>query len=87
MGDLTSTDRIRARMVQNQLKLVKEHLEAMQRDVHSLEYPIWKIEVDAIWKQIFQQIGMMSPKPQQSSFKLVKEAWTTYLTHYVSKEE
>jgi len=84
---VTTTDRIRTRTVRNQLKLVYEHLEAMQRDVHGLEYSRWKQEVDDLWKRIFQQIGMMSTGPQQLSLRLIKEPWTTYLTHYVSTVE
>ena len=79
---MTPTDRIRSRTVQNQLKLVQEHLEAMQRDVHGLEYRPWKEEVDAIWKLMFKHIGLRSATPQQSSLEMIRETWTTYLTHY-----
>jgi hypothetical protein len=61
---------------------VQEHLEAMQRDVHGLEYQPWKEEVDAIWKLMFKHIGLMSATPQQSSLEMIRETWTTYLTHY-----
>jgi hypothetical protein len=84
---VTPTDRIRSRTVHNQLKLVQEHLEAMQRDVHGLEYPPWKGEVDAIWKRMFKQIGLMSAGPQQSSLEMIRETWTTYLTHYGVQSE
>ena len=66
------------------LDLVQEHLEAMQRDVHGLEYAPWKREVDALWKRIFEHIGRMADGPQQSSLQRIREEWTTYLTHYVS---
>jgi hypothetical protein len=59
----------------------------MQRDVHGLEYSSWKQEVDALWKRIFQQIGMMSAGPQQSSLQMIREPWTAYLTHYVPTVE
>jgi len=79
---MTPTDRIRTRTVRNKLSLVEEHLEAMQRDSHGLEYGPWKQEVDALWKSIFDQIGKMRPAPQQSSLETVRELWTMYLTHY-----
>ena len=84
---MTPTDRIRSRTVHNQLKLIQEHLEAMQRDVHGLEYPPWKEEVDAIWKRMFENIGLMSAGPQQSSLEMIRETWTTYLTHYGVESE
>ena len=79
---MTPTDRIRTRTVRNRLSQVEEHLEAMQRDSHGLEYGPWKQEVDGLWKGIFDQIGKMSPAPQQSSLETVRELWTMYLTHY-----
>ncbi len=54
----------------------------MQRDVHGLEYGAWKVEVDALWKCIFEQINFMDQKPQQESLEIIKETWTTYLAHY-----
>ena len=81
---MTPTDRIRTRAVHNHLSLVQEHLEAMQRDSHGLEYSSWKQEVDGIWRGIFAQIGRMSAGPQQSSLQRIREVWTTYLTHYVA---
>ena len=73
---------MRARTVQNLLRMIHEHLEAMQRDVHGLEFSAWKREVDALWKRIFGEIGRMSADLQQSSLKLVREPWTSYLTHH-----
>ena len=73
---------MRVRMVINQLRLILEHLEAMRRDAHGLEYAPWKKEVDAIWKQMFKHIGLMSAGPQQASLEIIRETWTTYLTHY-----
>ena len=66
---MTPTDRIRSRTVQNQLKLVQEHLEAMQRDVHGLEYARWKLEVDELWKRIFSTDGTrrLMARPQRIS--------------------
>ena len=84
---MTPTDRIRTRTVRNQLSLVQEHLEAMQRDSHGLEYGPWKQEADAIWKQVFEQIGRMSPDPQQASLSMIRDVWTTYLTHYAVATE
>ena len=79
---VTPTDRMRAREVHNHLSLVHEHLEAMRRDSHGLEYSSWKREVDGVWRRIFAQIDRMSAGPQQSSLQTIKEAWTMYLTHY-----
>ena len=84
---MTPTDRIRTRLVRNQVRLVHEHLEAMQRDVHGLEYPRWKLEVDGLWKRIFQQIEQMSDGPQQSSLQAIREPWTMYLTYYVATSD
>ena len=70
--------------MQGLLELIQEHLEAMQRDVHGLEYAPWKREVDALWKRIFEHIGGMAEGPQKSSLERIREEWTTYLTHYVS---
>ena len=81
---MTATDRIRTRTVRGLLGLIQVHLEAMQRDVHGLEYAPWKREVDALWKRIFEHIGRMAEGPQQSSLQMIREEWTTYLTHYVS---
>ena len=80
--NMTPTDRIRTRMVSNQMKLIDEHLEAMQRDAHGLEYEPWKREVDELWKQAFTQINHMSPDPQRGALEGIREQWTTYITHY-----
>ena len=81
---MTPTDKMRTRLVRKQLKLVREHLEAMQRDVHGLEYAPWKLEVDGLWRRIFHQIECMSASPQQASLQMIREPWTMYLTHYVA---
>ena len=70
--------------MRNQTRLIQEHLEAMQRDVHGLEFPPWKREVDGLWKSIFEQIGRMNPSPQQSALGMIRELWTTYLKHYAT---
>ena len=82
MPEVTATDMMRARTVENQTQLIREHLEAMQRDAHGLEFGPWKIEVDELWKRIFGQINRMSPAPQQRSLQLIRELWTSYVTHY-----
>ena len=64
------------------MKLIKEHLESMQRDAHGLEYPCWKLEVDYLWKQIFREINYMKPESQQHALDSIKALWTTYITHY-----
>ena len=68
---------------QNLLKLIEQHLEAMQRDVHGLEYAHWKDEVDDLWKRVFDQITGMSEAPQQAALEMIREDWTSYITHYV----
>jgi len=76
------SDHIRTRTVKNQLRLVEEHLEAMQRDSHGLEYAPWKQEVDDIWRFIFDQIGKISQTRQRAALEMVRELWTMYATHY-----
>ncbi len=71
-----------ARIVDNRLRLVREHLEAMQRDVHGLEYDPWKSEVDHLWKKVFEQISLMSEEPQRAALETVRETWTSYIAHY-----
>ena len=79
---MTPQDRIRTRSVGNQIRLINEHLEAMQRDAHGAEYPPWKAEVDALWKAVFGQISHMKPQLQQPALESIRELWTTYITHY-----
>ena len=54
----------------------------MQRDVHGLEYNEWKLEVDGLWSEILGHINKMSPETQQRSLNMIRETWTTYITHY-----
>ena len=61
---------------------VQEHLEAMQRDVHGLEYGPWKREVDELWKRVFQQVHHMRPVPQKAALEAIREPWTHYVTYY-----
>ena len=82
MPEVTATDMMRARTVENQARLIREHLEAMQRDAHGLEYMPWKSEVDALWKRTFEQINRMSPTPQRHNLESIRELWTTYIAHY-----
>ena len=82
MPEVTATDMMRTRTVENQTQLIREHLEAMQRDAHGLEFGPWKIEVDELWKRTFEQINRMSPAPQQHSLQSIRELWTLYVTHY-----
>jgi hypothetical protein len=84
---VTPTDRIRARTVRNLEVLIRQHLEAMQRDSYGLESNRWKQEVDGLWKQVFEQVGEMSPDPQRSSLEMIRELWTMYLKHYVATAE
>lgn len=82
MAVVTPSDRIRVRTVRNQIKLIQEHLEAMQRDAHGIEYKPWKREVDALWKSTFEQINRMTPEPQQGSLMMIRDLWTMYISHY-----
>jgi hypothetical protein len=82
MAGTTPTDRIRARTVGNCVRMIHEHLEAMQRDAHGLEYAPWKREVDALWKRVFEQINRMAPSVQQGTLESIRDSWTTYITHY-----
>ena len=84
MPEVTPSDRMRTRVVDNQIRLIQEHLEAMQRDLHGLEYDPWKREVDAIWKRTFRQISHMSPDPQRDALEAIRALWTTYVAHYTS---
>ena len=42
---------------------------------------------ERLWKQVFEQIGRMSPDPQQASLSMIRDVWTTYLTHYAVATE
>ena len=84
MSSVTPTDRIRSRTVANNANMIQEHLEAMQRDSHGLEYAPWKGEVDAMWKKTFAEISLMGAGPQQASLESIRELWTTYITHYAT---
>ena len=78
----TPVDGIRGRMVSNQMRLIQEHLEAMRRDSHGLEYDPWRLEVDTLWKRTFEQISLMSAGPQQCALESIRELWISYITHY-----
>ena len=80
---MTPTDRVRTRTVSHQVKRIREHLEAMQRDAHGLEYAPWKTEVDGLWKSTFEEINQMADDPQKQSLDMIKELWTMYISHYV----
>lgn len=82
MVPMTPSDRIRSRTITNNTNLIQEHLEAMQRDAHGLEYDPWKAEVDALWKKTFAEISHLKSGPQQASLESIREMWTTYITHY-----
>ncbi|MCH8826757.1 MAG: hypothetical protein J4N64_01530 [Chloroflexi bacterium] len=86
MPTVTPVDRIRARTVSHYVKRIREHLEAMQRDAHGLEYAPWKKEVDELWKTTFEQINQMAEDPQKQSLEMIKELWTMYISHYASFE-
>lgn len=70
------------RLVESNVDHINEHLEAMQRDAHGLEFGPWKLEVDDIWKRTFEIINSMNEDVQKSALELIKETWTTYITHY-----
>ena len=79
---MSPTDRIRLRTVGNQVRMIREHLEAMQRDTHGLEYPPWKSEVDELWKGVFINLNKLDEDLQPAALESVRELWMTYITHY-----
>lgn len=83
---MTPNDRILTRLVRNQTKLIQEHLEAMQRDTHGVEYSRWKTEVDDLWKSVFDNVNGMQPEPQAAVLEDIRELWTMYVTHYVGDQ-
>lgn len=86
MADVSPADRIRSRTVDNHVRLIKEHLEAMQRDSHGLEFAPWKREVDALWRSTFTQIDKMGAQTQRDVLEAVRDLWTSYVQHYVTLE-
>ena len=81
---MTPTDRVRARKVRNLVKLIAEHLEAMQRDAHGLEYDPWRAEVDHLWKETFRQISSLPERLQPRCLEMIREPWTSYFSSYVA---
>ena len=75
-------DRLLFRSTLNNLNYVEEHLEAMQRDPHGLEFGPWRLEVEDLWKRIFEGISRMSEHPQKEALETVREVWVSYITHY-----
>ena len=75
-------DRLLFRSTLNNLNYVEEHLEAMQRDSHGLEFGPWRLEVEDLWKRIFEGISRMSEHPQKEALETVREVWVSYITHY-----
>ena len=78
----TPSDILKARLVLNKVVLIEEHLEAMQRDPHGLEYAPWKVEVDQVWKQVFELINSMYEDAQPLVLESIKETWVSYISHY-----
>ena len=62
--------------------MIREHLEAMQRDAHGLEYPPWRAEVDELWKSVFANVNDLDPDIQPAALESVRDLWMTYITHY-----
>ena len=79
---MTPQDKIRVRTVGNKVRMISEHLEAMQRDAHGLEYAPWKTEVDELWKTLFEDVNEIDPDIQPIVLESIKELWMTYITHY-----
>ena len=73
---------MRIRAAGNRVRMIREHLEAMQRDAHGLEYPPWKAEVDEIWKETFQIVSEIDAELQPAVLESVRDLWMTYITHY-----
>ena len=84
MANITPADQVRLRTVQLSVKRIREHLEAMQRDAHGVEYAPWKNEVDNIWKSTFENINRMDETTQQSALEMIREPWMMYLSHYAA---
>ena len=82
MTDNPIKDRITKRRVANFICRIEEHIEALQRDAHSLEFKPWKNEVDSIWKQIFEEISLVSESSQIVILESIREPWTFYISHY-----
>lgn len=87
MPVMAPMDKIRSRTVANQINRIQEHLEAMRRDAHGLEYAPWKREVDDLWKRTFGQINQMNPEPQKTALEAIKELWVSYISHYGVMDE
>lgn len=79
---MTPDDMSRKRTVRNLTILIQEHLEAMQRDVHGIEYLPWKREVDDMWRRAFENINRMSSDTQVVVLEDIRQTWTTYLIYY-----
>ena len=79
-------DRLKTRLVFKNFDHIQEHLEAMQRDPHGLEYRPGKLEVDNIWKKIFSDINEMSEEAQKMVLDAMREIWVSYITHYGAVE-
>ena len=75
-------DKMRIRAAGNRVRMIREHLEAMQRDAHGLEYPPWKAEVDELWKMVFQNVSEIDAELQPAVLESVRDLWMTYITHY-----
>jgi len=84
MTSIAPADRVRLRTVRLQIKRIHEHLEAMQRDAHGVEYAPWKNEVDNIWKTTCENINEMSEAPQKDALEMIREPWMMYLSHYAA---
>ena len=80
-------DRLKTRLVFKNIDHIQEHLEAMQRDPHGLEYRPWKLEVDNIWKKIFADINEMSEESQKTVLEAMRDVWVSYITHYGAVED
>ena len=76
------SDILKARLILNKVTRIEEHLEAMQRDPHGLEYAPWKVEVDHVWKQMFELINSMYEDAQLAALESIKETWVSYISHY-----
>ena len=79
---MTPKERIGVRTVGNKVRMIREHLEAMQRDAHGLEYGPWKMEVDELWKEVFTSINGLDSEAQPAALESIKDLWMTYITHY-----
>ncbi len=82
LDQINPEDRMNFRLILRKTALIQEHLESMQRDSFGIEFDAWKIEVDEIWKNIFQVINLLGEESQKIVLVNIQEEWVNYISHY-----